>query len=184
MSEVTTNSQKVYTGRLLQLRVDTVRLANGRDTVREIVEHPGAVAIVPLLDNNKLIVVKQYRAAARKQLLEIPAGTLERGEAPLSCAKRELIEETGYSAKRFRKLFSCYLAPGYSTEKIHFFLAKQLVPTKAKPAEDEVIAIHFMDLHEGLEAIEHGKIQDAKTISALYYLAMCKKWPRLMSRRH
>jgi ADP-ribose pyrophosphatase len=184
MSEAITNSHKVFIGRLLQLRVDTVRLANGRDTTREIVEHPGAVAIVPLLDDDKLIVVKQYRAAARKQLLEIPAGTLEPGEAPLSCAKRELIEETGYSARSFSKLFSCYLAPGYSTEKIHFFLARQLVRTEADPAEDEAIAIHFMNLREGLEAIERGKIQDAKTISALYYLATRKKWRGRTSRRH
>jgi len=183
MTELITNSQNIYSGRLLKVHVDTVKLTNGRETTREIVEHPGAVAIIPLLDNKKLIVVKQYRTAAHKRLVEIPAGTLELGETPLSCAKRELIEETGYTAKRFDRLFSCYLAPGYSTEKIHFFLARQLVPTKAKPAEDETITVHAMDLHEALKDIERGKIQDAKTISALYYLATHEKRRRKSRKR-
>jgi ADP-ribose pyrophosphatase len=172
MSEVTLKTRSVYRGRLLKVRVDTVKLPNGRKTTREIVEHPGAVAIIPLLENGKLLLVKQYRNAARRRLIEIPAGTLEVGEAPLPCARRELIEETGYAARRFTKLFSCYLAPGYSTEKIHFFLASKLVPTEAKQADDEAIIVQPMGLHEALKAIEQGKIQDAKTISALYYLAM------------
>jgi ADP-ribose pyrophosphatase len=167
MSEVTIETRSVYRGRLLNVHVDRVKLPNGRETTREIVEHPGAVAIIPLLDNGKLLLVKQYRTAARRRLIEIPAGTLEAGEAPLPCAKRELIEETGYAARRFTKLFSCYLAPGYSTEKIHFFLASQIVPTKAKQAEDEDIIVQAVNLHEALKAIERGKIQDAKTISAL-----------------
>ena len=172
MSEVTVKTRGVYSGRLLKVHVDTVKLPNGRETTREIVEHPGAVAIIPLLDNGKLLVVKQYRTPVRRRLIEIPAGTLEAGEAPLPCARRELIEETGYAARRFTKLFSCYLAPGYSTEKIHFFLASQLVPTKAKQADDEAIIVQPMGLHEALKAIEQRKIQDAKTISALYYLAV------------
>ena len=172
MSEVTVKTRSVYHGRLLKVRVDTVKLPNGRMTTREIVEHPGAIAVIPLLENGKLLLVKQYRNAARRRLIEIPAGTLEVGEAPVRCARRELIEETGYAARRFTKLFSCYLAPGYSTEKIHFFLASRLVPTKAKQAEDEAIIVQAISLHEALKAIDQGKIQDAKTISALYYLAM------------
>jgi ADP-ribose pyrophosphatase len=172
MSEVTIKTRSVYSGKLLMLHVDTVRLPNGRETTKEIVEHPGAVAIVPILDNGKLLVVEQYRTAVRRRMMEIPAGTLEAGEAPLACAKRELIEETGYAAGRFTRLFSCYLAPGYSTEKIHFFLATQVVPTKATPADDELITVEAMHLDKALKAVERGKIQDAKTISALYYLAM------------
>lgn len=183
MNELTIDTRNVYSGRLLKLHVDTVKLPNGRETTREIVEHPGAVAIIPILDNKKLLVVKQYRTAAHRHLMEIPAGTLEPGEAPLSCARRELIEETGYAAGVMRKLFSCYLAPGYSTEKIHFFLASQLVPTKAKQAEDESITVQAMDLHEALKAIERGRIQDAKTISALYYLATHEKRQRRKSKR-
>lgn len=171
MSELITNARYAYSGRLLKLRVAKVRLPSGRETTREIVEHPGAVAILPLLDSERILVTKQYRAAARKHLVEIPAGTLEPGESPLSCAKRELAEETGYTARQIRKLFSCYLAPGYSTEKIHFFLAGRLVPTKRKQAEDESIRVRAMSLHEGLRAIDRGEIQDAKTICGLYYLA-------------
>lgn len=183
MNELVTNTQQIYNGRLLKLHVDTVKLPNGRETTREIVEHPGAVAIIPILDNGKLLVVKQYRTAAHKCLIEIPAGTLEPDEASVSCAKRELIEETGYVARRIKKLFSCYLAPGYSTEKIHFFLASQLVPTKPKQAQDESITIHTMGLHEALRAIKRGRIQDAKTISALYYLATHERRQQRKSKR-
>lgn len=183
MTELVTRTQHIYSGRLLRLHVDTVRLANGTETTREIVEHPGAVAIIPILDNGKLLVVKQYRTAAHKHLMEIPAGTLELGEAPVSCARRELTEETGYAARQVRKLFSCYLAPGYSTEKIHFFLASHLVPTKPNQAEDESITVQAMGLHEALRAIERGRIQDAKTISALYYLATHERRERRRSKR-
>ena len=182
MSEVTINTQNVFNGKLLNLRVDTVRLPNGRETTKEIIEHPGAVAIIPILDNGKLLVVSQYRTAARRRMMEIPAGTLEGDEPPLACAKRELIEETGYAARHFTRLFSCYLAPGYSSEKIHFFLASRLVKTKARPAEDEFITVRTMDLDEALKAIERGKIQDAKTISALYYLAMHRDEQRCPSK--
>lgn len=183
MSERIICTRYAYSGRLLKLRVAKVKLPSGRETTREIVEHPGAVAIVPLLDGERILVTRQYRAAVRKYLMEIPAGTLEPGESPLACAKRELAEETGYKARRMRRLFSSYLAPGYSTEKIHFFLGKRLVRTKAKPAEDETITVQSMDLHEGLRAIESGKIQDAKTICGLYYLATHGKGERWKTKR-
>jgi len=185
MSEVTINTRNIYNGRLLKLRVETVRLPDGRETTKEIVEHPGAVAIIPILNNGKLLFVKQYRTAARTHMVEIPAGTLEADEMPLACAKRELIEETGYAAQHLTKLFSCYLAPGYSSEKIHFFLARQLVRTKMRPAEDEFITVQAMELDAALKAIERGKIQDAKTISSLYYLAMhrTKRLPGKSRRR-
>lgn len=182
MSERITKAHYAYTGRLLKLRLARVRLPNGVETTREIVEHPGAVAVLPILDRNRILVTKQYRMAARRQLVEIPAGTLERDESPRSCAKRELIEETGYTAKDMRKVFSCYLAPGYSTEKIHFFVASKLVPSKVAQVEDEVIAVQAMDLHEGLMAIETGEIQDAKTICGLYYLATHRRPKRRRSR--
>jgi ADP-ribose pyrophosphatase len=171
MRELVTNARYVYRGTLLKLQVATVEFSNGRETTREIVEHPGAVAIIPLLDRSRMLVVRQYRIAARRHLVEIPAGTLEPGESPVSCAKRELMEETRHAAGRMRKLFSCYLAPGYSTEKIHFFLASKLTPREARQAEDETITVREMSLHEGLRAIENGDVQDAKTICAIYYLA-------------
>jgi ADP-ribose pyrophosphatase len=171
MSETLTKTRYGYKGKLLKLRVDRVRLPNGYKTTREIVEHPGAVAIIPVLDDARILLTRQYRRAARRHMIEIPAGTLERGESPILCAKRELIEETGYATGRIRKLFSCFLAPGYSTEKIHFFLATRLVPRKAEQPEDETITTQAVKLREGLRAIERGEIQDAKTICGLYYLA-------------
>jgi len=171
MSEMVTSKRYQYRGKLLSLRVAKVRLPNGLETTREVVEHPGAVAIIPLLDDQRIVVTKQYRIAAGRQLLEIPAGTLEKGESPVSCAKRELVEETGYAARRIRKAFSCYLAPGYSTERMHFFVAGRLIRIKAQPEEDEAITIRTIHLRDGLRAIERGAIQDAKTICALYYLA-------------
>ncbi len=171
MTELVTETRYGYKGRLLKLRVSKVKLRGGQQTTREIVEHPGAVAIVPLLDAKTILVTLQYRLAATKHMVEIPAGTLETCESALSCAKRELVEETGYAARRIRKLFSCYLAPAYSTEKIHFFLASGLVRRRAKQAEDETITVRAMNLIEGVRAIERGEVQDAKTICALYYLA-------------
>jgi ADP-ribose pyrophosphatase len=171
MRELIANARYVYRGRLLRLQVATVELPNGREIKREVVEHPGAVAIIPLLDRNSILLTRQYRMAAGRHLVEIPAGTLEPGESPVSCAKRELMEETGHAAGNIRKIFSCYLAPGYSTEKIHFFLASNLTPGRARQAEDEAITIIEMGLRQGLRAIEKGDIQDAKTICALYYLA-------------
>ena len=171
MSETVTKTRYGYKGKLLKLRVDNVKLRNGYRTTREIVEHPGAVAIIPVLDDATVLLTRQYRRAARRHMIEIPAGTLERDESPISCARRELVEETGYATRRIRRLFSCFLAPGYSTEKIHFFLATKLVPSKAQHPEDETITTRAVKLREGLRAIERGEIQDAKTICGLYYLA-------------
>jgi ADP-ribose pyrophosphatase len=186
MSERITQTQYRYSGRLLKLRVAKVRLSDGFETTREIVEHPGAVAIIPVLDSGKIVMTRQYRMAASRHLIEIPAGTLEPGEKPLSCAERELMEETGYKAMRMRELFSCYLAPGYSTEKIHLYLATGLVRAKAMPAEDERISLRTISLAQGLRAIRQGRIQDAKTICALYYLVTHRRgrpWKKKRARR-
>jgi len=183
MTELVTKTRYAYRGRLLKLRVARVRLQNGLETTREIVEHPGAVAVIPLLDDGRILFTRQYRIAARKQLLEIPAGTLEARETALTCARRELVEETGHAARRIRKLFSCYLAPGYSTEKIHFFLGTSLVRRRARQAQDEMITVRAMNLRQGLRAIEAGRIQDAKTICGLYYLATHGTWRRRKARR-
>lgn len=183
MSEMVTSKRYPYRGKLLRLRVAKVRLPSGLVTTREVVEHPGAVAIIPLLNDQTMVVTRQYRTAAGRQLLEIPAGTLEKAESPLSCAKRELVEETGYSAGNIRKAFSCYLAPGYSTERMHFFVATRLIRTEAKPEEDETISTRTIDLHDGLRRIESGEIQDAKTICALYYLATHRRQRKRQKRR-
>ncbi|MGQ9462903.1 MAG: NUDIX hydrolase [Candidatus Fervidibacter sp.] len=160
-------SEKVFDGRLIALRRDTVRLLNGRESTREVVVHPGAVAIVPMLDDRKVVLVSQYRHAVGKTLMEIPAGTLHPDEKPEDCALRELREETGYIAGRLEKLLSLHLAPGYSTELIHLFLAEDLRPAKSETDEDEFIEPVIVPLDEAVVKILKGEIQDAKTVAAL-----------------
>ncbi len=128
MKEKTLNSKLIYKGKILNLRVDTIILSNGRKAKREIIEHSGSVAILPLIGKNKFLLVKQYRKAIEKTLLEIPAGKMEIGENIKRCAQRELTEETGYKAGNFEKLASVYLAPGYSSEIIHVILAAIFLP--------------------------------------------------------
>jgi ADP-ribose pyrophosphatase len=160
-------SENVYKGRILNLRVDRVEFPDGTSTVREVVEHRGAAALVPLLGNN-VILVRQFRYAASAELLEIPAGTLEPGESPENCAKRELEEETGYRCNEIQKILECFVAPGYSTEKIHFYLARKLGRSKMMTEEDERIEIEVVPLTSALEKIRNGEIRDAKTICGLY----------------
>lgn len=158
--ERTIESKELYKGRVVQVRLDTVSLPNGRTKMREIVVHPGAVAIVPLV-NEKVLLVEQYRKAIERITLEIPAGTLEEGESPEECAKRELIEETGFNASQWDKLTSYYPSPGYSSELIHIFKARGL--EKVSDAEAE-LPIHYMDLEDVQTKIRTGEIKDSKTI--------------------
>jgi ADP-ribose pyrophosphatase len=162
------SSSVIYQGRILNLRVDQVEFPDGKSTIREIVEHRGAAAIVPVLEGNKIVLVRQFRYATGSDLLEIPAGTLERDEPPEVCAERELEEETGYTCHNIRKIFECYIAPGYSTEKIHFYLARNLEPSKMKPEFDEQIKIEVILFSQALDKIRSGDIHDAKTICGLY----------------
>jgi ADP-ribose pyrophosphatase len=161
------SSRRLYDGRILNLRVDEVRIENGKLTSREIVEHRGAAAIVPLLTGSKVILVRQYRYAVSAELLEIPAGTLEPGENPEDCAKRELEEETGYTCRTISKVLECFVAPGYSTEKIHIYLAKDLTKTRTRTEEDENINVEYFPFETALNKIRSGEIQDAKTIAGL-----------------
>lgn len=167
MQEEVIHSERIFQGRVVNLRVDTVRLPNGRISRREVVEHRGAVAIVPLLDNETVLMIKQFRLAANEVLLEIPAGTLEPGEPPEECAGRELEEETGYRAGTLRRLFTQYLAPGYSQEILHVFLARDLQRTAQQTEEDETVEVVPMSIHHAVELILSGEIKDAKTIAAL-----------------
>ncbi len=163
------NSEKVvasgfpFSGRLIKVRVDDVVLPNGRRTKREVVVHRGAVAIIAV-EGGRIIMERQYRHTAGKVLWEIPAGTLEEGEDPESCAKRELEEETGYVAGTVRPLIHFYVAPGYSTEVIHFFLAGDLRKENASPDEDEAIETRFVSLEEAHEMVRSNVIEDGKSI--------------------
>lgn len=161
--EETINTEILHRGKNFIFETKTVRLPSGRITTRDIVEHPGAVAIIPLLDKDTAILVEQYRAAAGKTLLEIPAGTLQPPETPEECAHRELQEETGYQAKTLKKLLSGYSAPGYSTEIIHIYLATNLTYTGQKPEEDENIQTRKIKLKTLKQMINNGEIEDLKT---------------------
>lgn len=160
-------SETAYQGRLLTLTVHTVRLPNGAVGTRETIGHPGAVAMVPCLDADTVLLVRQWRTAADRALLEIPAGTLAPGEAPAACAERELMEEVGYRPGRLTPLVSFYLAPGYSTEVLHVFLAEDLTPAHLPHDEDEQIEVVQVNWAEIDSLIAAGEIADAKSIAGL-----------------
>lgn len=169
IEETVTSTKRLYDGRIISLRLDTVVLPNGKTSQREIVEHRGAVAMVPMLDRDTVILVRQYRRAAASCLLEIPAGTRDHNEDIEFCARRELAEEINYKAGRMVKLFHSYMAPGYSTEIIHTFLALDLTPTDGHTDEDEFLEIVPTPFSEAMEMIKRGEIVDAKSISGLLF---------------
>ncbi|MCS6936839.1 MAG: NUDIX hydrolase [Candidatus Bipolaricaulota bacterium] len=161
-------SERVFRGRLLAVRVEEVVLADGRRARREIVEHPGAVAILAVDDQQRVALVRQFRRAADQELWEVPAGTLEPGEAPLECARRELQEETGFSANEWQPLLTFYTAPGFCTEKMYLFLAQELRPVAQKTEiADEQIEVRFYSKRE-IETMLPG-LHDAKTLVALLW---------------
>ena len=162
--EKTISSRLLHEGRHFSFLQDEVELPNGLRTHRDIVRHPGAVAIVPVLPDGRVVLVRQYRYAVGKPLLEIPAGTLEEGEDPLECARRELGEETGYEASELMALLSCYMAPGYSDEVIHFFEARGLRSVGMSPEEDESIEVEVYEIGEITKMMDNNAIEDAKTI--------------------
>jgi ADP-ribose pyrophosphatase len=167
LTEKTIASEPAYLGKLVKLYVDTVELPNGGTAKREVVRHPGAVAMVPLLTTGEVLLVRQYRVAAAQVLLEIPAGTLNPGEDPHTAATRELQEETGYRPGNLVRLGGEFTAPGYTTEFIHLYLATELSESTLDKDEDEFIEVVRMPLTEAIERIRHGEIQDGKTIIGL-----------------
>ncbi len=173
MSEEILRSNYLYRGNIIKLRLDEVRLPNKRHVTREIVEHRGAVAIVPLDAQDRVLMVRQYRSAAARELLEIPAGTLEEGEDPALCATRELKEETGYRAALWEALGYFYSSPGFSTEKMYLYLARQLTLTEASPEEDEAITVETVPFAQAIEMIKSGGIVDGKTMVGLLRV---KEW--------
>ncbi len=168
MSEEILHSEYLYRGKILNLKVNQVRLPNKNIAIREIVEHPGAAVIVALDDQERVLMVRQYRSAAEKELLEIPAGTLKSGEDPAFCATRELKEETGYQATEWEPLGYFNSSPGFSTEKMYLYFARQLTLAGASPEEDEEITVEWVPLSQALGMIESGEIVDAKTIIGIY----------------
>jgi ADP-ribose pyrophosphatase len=165
--EKTITSKLIHAGKKCSFKTDEVQLPSGKTTTRDIVDHPGAVAIVPILDDGRILLVKQYRYSAGKDILEIPAGTLEAGEAPDTCARRELSEETGYTAGSMKKILTMYMAPGYSNEVIHLYFATQLKQGTTHTEDDEDITVEAYGADELLEMMEKNKIEDAKTIAGV-----------------
>lgn len=160
-------SERVYEGRILNLRVDEIRTPTGVEALREIVENGGAVAMVALDDQQRVVLVKQYRHAVRGLVIEIPAGKLDGDEDPLEGAQRELREETGFRAGRFERLGSFYPAPAWSTEFVYLYLATDLTPGPTQLEADEAIELLHVPLAEAIELIQSGAIMDGKTIAAL-----------------
>ena len=157
----------VFNGRLVQVRVDRVVEPAGHTATREIVVHPGAVAIVARPSPEEVILVRQYRHAAGRELLEIPAGGLHDGEDPLQAAVRELEEETGYRAGSMVERARFWTTPGFTTELMFLYEASDLVRTQINPDEDEVIEVDIVRSDDALRMIEEGRIQDAKSILGL-----------------
>ena len=158
----------VHKGRVFSLVGENVTLENGITVDVEFVEHPGATAVIPLLSETRIVMLKQYRHALKKHIWEIPAGTLDPQESELECAKRELGEETGYSAGQWHKLGVITPVPGYSNERIHIYLAAKLQPVKRNLDDDEIIRVHEIEIDEAFKMIGRGEIQDAKSIAGLF----------------
>jgi len=171
MEETTLRTTPIYDGRIIKLDLLDVRLPDGKEARREVIRHPGAVAIVVLDDAKNVLLVRQYRAAAGKILLEIPAGTLNPGEVPLTCALRELQEETGFRAEKLDALGGIYTAPGYTTEFIHLFYATGLIESRLNMDEDEFIEVERVPFTEALAMIDRGEIADGKSVSGLLRVA-------------
>jgi ADP-ribose pyrophosphatase len=162
-------SDDIYSGRVVGLRVDTIEVADGVNVRREVVQHPGAVVLVPVDPDGRILWVRQYRYAVDRELLELPAGTLERDEDPKSCASRELAEETGLEPRRIEELGNFYTAPGFCTEFMHAYAAYDLRPAPGHHAdEDEQITVEPLTVNESMTRIESGAVIDAKSLAAFF----------------
>lgn len=166
-SEVTTY---VYKGKRISLKIIDTILPNGKLVKKEIVEHPGAVVILPILENGYIILLRQFRPSVKRWVYELPAGTLDKkGEDPKECALRELEEETGYKAEKVEPLFKIYPSPGYCTEIIHVYVARGLSKTTPRREEAEVIETLLLPLFDAIELIRKEDVVDSKTLLSLLY---------------
>jgi len=159
---------EIYKGKHFSFVTEDITLPNGVRSEIAMVRHPGSTAIVPLLDDHTVVLTWQYRHPIRKYVIEIPAGTMEPGESPLNCAKRELEEETGFMANELVELSHIHMLPAYSDEKIYLYLAKNLTISQQNLDQDEIIHIVKYSLDETMRLINNGRITDALTIMAIY----------------
>ncbi|SFJ29247.1 NUDIX hydrolase [Thermoflavimicrobium dichotomicum] len=167
-TEKTIATEMVFKGKIIQVQVDQVKLPNGKVALRELVKHPGAVGIMAITPERKLVLVRQFRKPLEKTIFELPAGKLEEGEDPISCAQRELEEETGYQAETLKHVVSFYTSPGFANEILHLYQAEGLKKGQMKPDQDEFVERVEWSLDECLARIASGDICDAKTIAAIY----------------
>jgi len=171
--EKTLHSETIYEGRIIDVRVEDVQLPNGKQSKRELIDHPGAVAIIAQTPDDKILAVRQYRKALGKAIVEIPAGKLEQGEEPELTAVRELEEETGYTCEKLEKVISFYTSPGFANELVHLYVAKGLTKKGEQAAdEDEFLDLLHLSIEEMEEMVDSQEIHDAKTAYAIMYLKM------------
>jgi ADP-ribose pyrophosphatase len=169
--EKTINSTSIYTGKVISLRVDEVTLPNGKTSKRELIKHPGAVAVLPITNEGKIIFVEQYRKALERSLIETPAGKLEPGEKPEVTARRELEEETGYGCHKLTFIQSFATSPGFADEVIHVYVAEDLylLKEKAELDEDEFLDVIEVTVEEAEQMMATGQIYDAKTAYSILW---------------
>ena len=166
--EKTLSSQIIYEGRAVKLRVDTVQMADGRQTTREIVEHADCVAIIALDDSDHILLVKQFRKPVEKELLEIPAGGIDPAETPEDAVRRELREEIGYLPRKLVRLGGFYSTPGYCREYLYLYLATDLIPSQLYAEDTEEISVVRVPVSQIPELVTSGSICDAKSIAGLF----------------
>ena len=171
MSEETLSTEVIYEGRILKLRVDTVKTADGRESTREIVEHDACIAVVAVDADDNILLVKQYRRPVDKELLEIPAGGIDKGEDPEATVIREMREETGFRPQKVTRLGGFYTTPGFCDEYLYLYLAEDLTPDPLYAEDTPAIEVVRVPVTQVLELVNSGKIEDGKTIvGLLYYL--------------
>ena len=174
LKETKISSEQKFSGRLIDLYLDQVELPNGETTTREWIDHPGAVCLIPILPDGKICLIRQFRYGPGEEFIEIPAGKLDAGEAPLDCAYRELEEETGYRTNKLTFLTNIHPAIGFSNEKMWMYLAEELELSKKKLDEDEFLELLPTPLNKALEWVFSGKITDVKTIIGIMWLKELK----------
>ncbi|WP_096201062.1 NUDIX domain-containing protein [Bacillus sp. FJAT-45350] len=170
--EKTISSETVYKGRIIDLKIDEVELPNGKTSKRELINHPGAVAIIALTPEGKLLLIRQFRKPLEKVIVEIPAGKLEANEDPADCAKRELEEETGFTTAELEHVTSFYTSPGFADEIVHLYFTDKLLPGKQETDDDEFVEVIEATLAQAEEMIQSKEIYDAKTAYAIQYLKL------------
>ena len=166
-NEPTISTRSIFQGRIIDVRVDTIRLPNGRETTREIVEHAPSICVVPVDGDGNVLLVRQYRKPTESFLLEVPAGGIEEGEEPEAATRRELQEEIGHTAAELTELTAFWLAPGWATEYMYAYLARGLTPAVLDSDEDEFIEVVRTPLADVPGLIADGTIQDAKSVASL-----------------